>query len=265
MLLMYSDESGLLCPNRKQSHYFGLGGLVIPDFAISDTLATVRKLREKHNFFINFEYKNNNKHKIPFCINLLDWYFSERNLSFFAIVLRVQDLDWSYWKKGTQQPHIACYTWFYSYMMRMFYADYVKEGVQAKIIIDRQSTSQKELRNRFDYFRQDETIVGVEERDSYNDDLLQIVDLFISSTLNRFTLFEHPNHTKCRVKNGISEYLLQKLGVDYFWNWRRIGENWGPTGVTWMKDRNNPGWERPNIKGTKTWGRKFDLFSWHGK
>jgi hypothetical protein len=103
--------------------------------------------------------------------------------------------------------------------------------------------------------------MACEERKTREDDLLQLTDFLLGSTVNRFTVFEHPNHTSNPVKNGLSEYLLKRLGIPCFWNWRRVGEHWGLPDIRWSRHNN---WERPAVAGTKRWGRKFDLFSWHG-
>ncbi len=264
-MYMYSDESGLLGPGKKQSYYFGLGGLVIPDNEIGHVRKIIRGLREKHNFFINFEYKNGTRHKVPFCKDLIDWYFSYKDIGFFALVLRTADLDWSYFEKGNQQAHVVCYSFFYRKMLNLFYRDYIEEGNHVRIVIDQQSIGQRALRNRFDYFKDAPAIIDCREEISHKDDLLQFVDLLISCTVNRFTLFEHPDHTVNPVKNDLSEYIMGKLQLRYFWNWRRVGETWGPPDIRWVKDRNDPDWERPATPGTKRWKHKFDLFSWHGR
>ena len=263
---MFSDESGLLYPGKRQTPYFGLGGLAIPDSEIKDVRSSIRDLRECHHFFVNFEYKYNLRYKVPFCKDLLDWYFENDKIGFFILVLRTADLDWTYWHRGGQEPHNACYSYMYRLMLSSFVKDYAPEGSSnVTVIIDTQSLGQKELRNRFNYFMAYPSIKACEERNSYEDDLLQLVDLLTSCTINRFTLFEYPEFTKCPVKNGISQYLSSKLGLKHFWNWRRVGENWGPEGVRWVGDPKNPDWERPATLGTKKLGKKFDLYSWHGK
>ncbi len=264
-MLMFSDEAGLVYPGRRQTPYFGLGGLAIPDSELAAVRLSIRLLREKHHFFVNFEYKYNLRYKIPFCKDLFDWYFANDRIGFFALVLRTADLDWSYWGKGGQEPHNACYTYFYRLMLDIFLRDYVGEASGVKVILDTQSLGQKALRNRFGYFQEHPAVIDCEERASFKDDLLQLADLLLSSTINRFTLFEFPSHTTCPIKNAVCELMMTKLGLRNFWNWRRVGQTWGPPDVPWMKDPRDPNWERPGTPSTRRWGKKFDLFSWHGR
>ena len=69
---IYSDEAGFLPSGNRQSRYFGLGGLVVPDNEIVAVRAKINELRTKNNYFCNFEYKTGNKHKVHFCKDLLD-------------------------------------------------------------------------------------------------------------------------------------------------------------------------------------------------
>lgn len=263
---IYSDEAGCLLPNKKRTPYFGLGGLVVPDSQLDSLNNIIRKLKEKHNYYLRFEYKFNNQHKVEFCRDLIDYYFSNDSLAFFILVFRVQDIIWSEFEKGDQQSHNACYSYFYKQILNLFIKEYLREGVELRLIMHRQSVGQKEIRNRFDYFEYpvSNRLIQCEERPSYHEPLLQFADLMVSSTVNTFTRFEFPDYTKCKVKNNISDYIMSKLGLPYHWNWRRVGETWGNPAAKWIRNAKYLYWERPDTRGTRRMKHKFDLFSWHG-
>jgi hypothetical protein len=210
LINIYCDESCHLelsakSPNEQKSMV--LGGLSCPKELVREVGAQIRAIKDKHNIkpFNEVKWTKVSNNKIDFYIELIEYFFSNRNLKFRTIVF--PDKSKLHYEK---YDHDELYYIMYYYLLR----EMISPRETNCIYIDKKDTrgSRKILRLQ-EFLRRDkldykaEIIQRIQIIDSRDSELMQLADLLIGcvSYANRHLNQLNPEGAKARLVELVKE------------------------------------------------------------
>lgn len=223
---IFCDESNHLLTDT--SNLMVNGAISIEKERLKEASNHIKALRHKHQYHNEIKWTKLIYKQMPFYKELIDYFFSSGFMEFKATLV-VNKSNANHERYG--RNHDEFYYVVYYYTLR----DLIKKEGNYKIYFDYKDTlggeRVVELEKRLSHScngKMSFTIIH-----SYESQLIQLVDLFIGAIgyMNREDLDK-----KSKVKCEIMDYLDSKIRVQGY----KIGD----------------------IKGTKPWAEKFNIFRW---
>ena len=223
---IFCDESNHLL--NDNSNIMINGSIRIEENMVKNANDYIKKLREEYNYHTEIKWTKLIYKQMPFYKKLIDYFFSSEFMQFKATLV-VNKSNANHQKYG--RNHDEFYYVVYYYTLR----DLIKLDGNYKIYFDYKDTlggnRVSELKKRLIHSCKGDILFTIIR--SHESQLIQLVDLFIGAIgyINRKDI-EQNSKVKCE----IAEYLNKKI--------KEQGYNIG------------------DIKSTKPWAEKFNIFRW---
>ena len=205
---IYCDESNHL---EHDSRPMALGAISCPREKTYLINKRVREIKKEHNLPATFEIKWSKvaKQRLPFYIDLLNYFFDIDDLGVRIIIANKANLD----HNGHNQTHDE---WYYK-MYYLLLTKMIRTGITYRVCLDRKdslgNTRIKKLReclcNREYDFRQ-EIIKEIREVHSDRVPIIQLVDLIIGAV--QFQQCSLDSTKESKTKRAIVEHIQRKSG-----------------------------------------------------
>lgn len=214
MYNIYCDESCHLQHDRND--ILVLGGILCPEHLKKSIFEDIRNIKIKHGLSSWFEIKwtKVSESKIDFYLDLLDYFFNNKELLFRGIVATHKNiLDHNKYNQGDYN------LWYYK-MYFLLLAPIIDPCNEYKIFIDIKDTKggpkvkklKEVLCNNVYDFKQ-EVIKNINQINSKESELIQLTDLFIGAlSYYHRTIYRNKKANKGKVK--IIETLSKKYSID---------------------------------------------------
>lgn len=197
---VYGDESGDL----RSEPYFLLG--IVLTYAPHVHSAAIERLRVRHGYVRQFEYKKTDRLKAGLCKAVIDYFVEEDDLEFQGLLIATADHDLRHFKKAFddsgRKPDVTAYN--YRYKQLIVHNTSLRDDLV--VVLDSRARSRED--NLPEYLRSEmDNIRNVQLVDSAKHNLVQVADLLTGSVFGELTNTTHP------VKRGLIEHLKQRLDV----------------------------------------------------
>ena len=186
----------------KNEPYFLLGIVQTYEPRLHDE--AIEKLRDKHDYSRQFEYKKTDRLKFDLCCGVLDYFVDCDDLEYQGLLIPTARYDLRHYKKDFERtarsPEIVSYNYRYKQILR--YNTSVRD--ELVVILDERSVAKDD--NLPEYLqRESPNIKNVQLVNSQKHNLVQLADLLTGSVFGDLTNNTHP------VKRAIIEHLRRKL------------------------------------------------------
>lgn len=214
-LFVYQDESGE--PGKKK--FFIIGVLVLNERTRQDVLNTVSNVRSKHNFYEEIHFKVISSRRFPVYKDLMTS-ISILPIHFSAMIIDNAVLDLSYF---SNKRYIAynrfAYLAIYHNIKSRIGNVYVYTDDRSRI---KEDNFLDYLKNQLEFdalmYNRKYTVKTVEPRDSKQEELLQVTDLYLGAV--NAALNPPQNCYKCHLAslmNGLVQSKPQRFNL---WHWK---------------------------------------------
>ena len=223
---IFCDESNHLL--KDSSNLMVNGAIRVEEERLKEASNHIKALRHKHQYHNEIKWTKLIYKQMPFYRELIDYFFSSDFMAFKATLV-VNKSNANHKRYG--RNHDEFYYVVYYYTLR----DLIKKEDNYKIYFDYKDTlggeRVVELKKRLSHGCMGDMSFTIIH--SYESQLIQLVDLFIGAIgyMNRKDISK-----ESKVKCEIMDYLDSKIRVQGY----KIGD----------------------IKGTKPWAEKFNIFRW---
>jgi len=201
---IYCDESRHL--EHDKSPIMVLGAISCPQARARDLAVKIRKIKEKHNLPGNFEIKwtKVSPAGINFYQNILDYFFTEQELRFRAVIAHRAGLNHTKFK----QDHDAWYYKMYFLLLGVLLSPTDKYRIYLDIKDTRSQSKVEKLReilcnSKYDFDRK--IIESIQQVRSHEVEQIQLADLLIGAIG-----FANQEQFKSVAKRYLVEYLREK-------------------------------------------------------
>jgi len=212
---VYQDESG----EPGKARYFLIGVLVVDDKTRKDILDAVARIRQKYSFYEELHFKKVSSRRFPIYKDIMTEVGSFP-LRFCAMVIDNTRLDLRYFsnKRYLAYNKFCCLAIFHN--IKSLNGDvYVFTDAKSRIKEDN-FLDYLEFQLQFEAFCHDlnYNVRTVEPKDSKQEDLIQVTDLFLGAINSMYT------HPKSPRKRELADMMREMVNAERYkfnvWCWR---------------------------------------------
>lgn len=204
---IYCDESCHL--EHDNIPIMILGGIKCPKSSRKRISKDIMDLKSKYGLssFNEIKWQSISKNKLDFYLDLVDYFFSNEDLTFRAIIIDKNQIQLSY-----NQKFIDFYYKMYFYVLSWLITPKTKNNIYLDKVDSKSSYRIKQLHkvlcnNQYDFDMTN--ILKVQNVSSYECNILQLTDLFIGAIAYR-----NRNCFESKAKLEVISRIIEKSGYD---------------------------------------------------
>lgn len=204
---IYCDESCHL--EHDNIPIMILGGIKCPKSSRKRISKDIMDLKSKYGLssFNEIKWQSISKNKLDFYLDLVDYFFSNEDLTFRAIIIDKNQIQLSY-----NQKFIDFYYKMYFYVLSWLITPKTKNNIYLDKVDSKSSYRIRQLHkvlcnNQYDFDMTN--ILKVQNVSSYECNILQLTDLFIGAIAYR-----NRNCSESKAKLEVISRIIEKSGYD---------------------------------------------------